>query len=180
MDTIAVNRYAQALFDTARARGEEQKIRDDISLLGRVFKASGLEAFFESPRFSYESKRKVVDEICKKSSSGIIARFLGLLLLKSRAGLLPQIALKYEELFKASKGITTCEVFLAVEPSKELSASIREHLERITGGDVEMNIHTNEKILGGVEIRIAHRMIDVSFLSGLNNLTESLEFVKVT
>jgi len=180
IDPVAVERYSQAIFDAAHKAKVTEKVDQDLLSLSREFQRSGLKAFLENPKYSFESKARVIDKVGNGLSSDLSVKFLHLLLKKNRINLLESIALIFAELEREAKGIVPCEVVLAAEPEKGFLDKIETALKRIPRKKVMLTVQTNPFVIGGITVRIKNRILDATFKTRLSELKDLMLEVKLS
>src|ERR1051326_8761271 len=103
-------RYAKALFEAARDAQAEEKVRQEIAKLGRAYRERPEVAeALSHPLLSVEEKKQRA-LAGTGALSPLTDRFLDLLLAKKRAGLLPDVASLYEDLWEKTQKILKLEV----------------------------------------------------------------------
>ena len=174
VEEAASARYARALFEAAKKAGALDKVHEDLRELVGVFIQSGLKKYLENPRFSFESKRRVVLKVAEKLRSPLSAGFLLVLLKKLRISHLFSVARAYEALLYEHKNIVIADVTLAGKPNAAFDDAIRHSLEKITRKKVIVSYKTNPDIIGGIFIKMGDRVIDASVSSKLKDLRKQL------
>ena len=97
-----------------------------------------------------------------------------LLLKRHRLALLPRILETYQELYNKEKGIVVADVTAAVPLDEAHRQQVADQLSRITGKTIELRMHTDPRILGGLITRIGDELIDASVATRLAELGERL------
>ncbi|CAK0764938.1 ATP synthase subunit delta [Gammaproteobacteria bacterium] len=174
MDPVAVDRYVRALFNAATSLSHEQLVEQDLVSLKKELRRSGLKNFLENPRYPLRIKMRTIEKIGNMFSSTLSANFLRIILLHSRTGLLEQISDRYIELHREAKGIVTCNLLFATQPSEEFLILVEKELKRITGMNVELQIQTDPEILGGVRLKIKNHVLDGTYRKSLELMKERL------
>jgi F-type H+-transporting ATPase subunit delta len=174
MDTAAIPRYAQALFQAAQKSGEIEKVDHDLRELSKVLKPSGLGSYLENPRYNLEKKTKVLSEIEGHFHSKLMTGFLNLLLRKVRITLIYGIACRFNTLMNDHLGIVPVEVTLSGKPNEAFVKRIEKFLKALTGKEVEITFKEDAGIVGGVQIQYQNRIIDGSVQNRLEKLKKIL------
>jgi F-type H+-transporting ATPase subunit delta len=174
IDPVAVGRYAIALFGAAKSSSSIDAVAADLESLSQARAAEDLIHCLENPRYNMDLKRQVIDALGQKCSSPMTAKFLHVLLRKSRIGLLPGIAAKFRELVKEAGGVVSCEVILAAKPSAAFSKIIEKALKRITHTEVEMAVKVDLAVMGGIALKIKNKILDATFSKRLYDLKYDL------
>jgi F-type H+-transporting ATPase subunit delta len=109
-----------------------------------------------------------------KDHDKILDNFVQALALNNDMSMFEEISAEFEKLDKASKGIKIAEVTSAKPLDKQSEHEIIEHLNKAVKGKVELRKKIDEKILGGVVIRLEDTLIDASVKKSLEDLKENL------
>jgi F-type H+-transporting ATPase subunit delta len=104
----------------------------------------------------------------------ILENFAKALALNNDTEMFDAISDEYDKLDKASKGIKIAEVTSATPLEKKVEKEIIEHLNGMIKGKVELKKKIDEKILGGVVIKMDDTLIDASVKKSLEELKTGL------
>ena len=171
----AARRYAQAVFDLAKAKGTLEEWRADLATLNSIFGSDQVLLALEDPKMSGEARAKHIDDVlARQKISPLAANFLHLLAQRRRLALLPRLIEVFEEMYNKEKGIVIAEVTTAVPLDEAHQKRVADQLARITGKTVQLRTHTDPRILGGIITRIGDELIDASIASRLAELAERL------
>ncbi len=169
-------RYARAFFKIA---GEEQRYEDYARELGRfstmLKESKDLGEFLANPIFALPDKKKVVEALLAKLDvSPLTANFLKLLVDKRRIGILSDIEGCYRDLVDNALKKVRVAVKTAFPLTGELSTRLQKGLEGLTGRQVEMTVHEDPTLLGGIVIRVGDTLYDGSIRTQLGNIRNLL------
>jgi F-type H+-transporting ATPase subunit delta len=118
----------------------------------------------------YES----LQDTSAKDHDKILDNFAKALALNNDTEMMDAISDEYDKLDKASKGIKIAEVTSATPLEKNTEKQIIEHLNGMVKGKVELKKKIDEKILGGVVIKMDDTLIDASVKKSLEELKTGL------
>lgn len=104
----------------------------------------------------------------------VMDNFLAALKANNDLKMFEDIALEFEKLEKAQKGIKIAEVTSASPLNKQSEKDIIEQLNKIVGGKVELKQKVDEKLIGGVVIKLDDMLIDASAKKSLEELKKSI------
>lgn len=104
----------------------------------------------------------------------VLNNFVEILAANNDVKLYPQIEEEFHKLELAKKGSKLAQVTSARPLSKENERDIISELNKLVKGDVELKKKIDEKILGGVVIRLDDQLIDASVKNQLEELKEEL------
>jgi F-type H+-transporting ATPase subunit delta len=170
-------RYAQALFELAKAQGEAAVVEADLkSLKAMRADSADLRTLIASPAFDADEKGKGLAAIAEAAGFAATTRkFLGLVAANRRASALPGMIAAYEKLAAEDRGAVSAEVITAMPltdaQAKALAASLRTAL----GKDPEIETRVDPAILGGLKVRVGSRLYDASLKSRLDYLKFALK-----
>ena len=100
--------------------------------------------------------------------------FLLLLVDKHRFVLFPAIVDEYRALSNEARGILIADVTTVAPASKKQQKAIADRLEEITGKKVEIRLHEDKSLIGGVVVKIGDRRIDGSVAGRLEMMKRKL------
>ena len=104
----------------------------------------------------------------------VLNNFVEVLATNNDIKLFPEIENEFHKLELEKKGVKQVEVTTSHPLTKENERNIIEELNKLVKGDVELKKKIDERILGGVVIRMDDQMIDASVQNELNNLKQEL------
>lgn len=110
----------------------------------------------------------------QKGAEGAVKKFQNYLREHHLQNLLPQIIKELDELYKKDKEIVGAKVYYRQKPSAEIIAKIKKMLEHKTSQKVELELCPDEKMVGGIKIKYADRVIDLSLDLVLRELNKQL------
>lgn len=169
----AARRYANALLETAIETGSLEKAREDMELVFNTLEASPeLQLFVKSPIIKKEDKKEALDTIFKGKVQDLTLDLVGMLSRKKREVLLMDIAKGFLELYNIHHGIIEVDVTSATDLTDAQRKRLLEKLESTTGKKVKLNSSTDEKLIGGLTVRIHDTVIDGSVKYKLRQLKE--------
>src|ERR1051326_1531050 len=174
-DLRAAKRYATALFDIAQRQGNLDAVERDINALLDLMRLTpALRRMWESPLVPAGRKREIVSQILGESVDPLTLSFLRLLVDKRREEILDSVQSEMRQLADAARHMVRAEATFAVEPTADERTGLVRSLEQRTGEHVDLTIHVDPSILGGVVIRMHDTIIDGSVRGTLERLREQL------
>ena len=133
--------------------------------------------YFESPAVQDEQKLHTANTVLADAQPEA-RTLLRMLIERRRLRLLPDIADLFDEAALAHKGIVMIDVTTADALDDAGEQLVRERLKGIVGKDVELRLHTDANIIGGIVARIGDQVIDGSVLNQLRRLRASMNTVR--
>ena len=171
----ASRRYAQAVFDLAKAKGTLDEWRADLGTLSSIFGGDQAISALEDPKLTHTAQSKLIDDVLDRQKVQPLAKnFVRLLAQRGRLSLFPRIVEVFGEMYNREKGIVIAEVTTAIPLDEAHRKRVADQLARITGKTVQLRTHTDPRILGGLVTRIGDELIDASVASRLAELAERL------
>lgn len=165
--TEVASRYAKALF-TLSQEDYRKELKGFLSLLK---KNPEIDRFFNSPHIPLKPKSNVLD---KSGLNLNLTTFLKVLLKNGRFSALPEIFENYSQLVREKLGIAETFLKSALPLTDEQVEAIKEKLKNFTGKEVELEVSTDPKLLGGGVLTLNHHLIDFSVKGKLARLKEEL------
>ncbi|HEX5002134.1 MAG TPA: ATP synthase F1 subunit delta [Bacteroidia bacterium] len=164
-------RYAKSLLSLGAEQGVTDALFNDIQLLLNTIKASrALAAMLKNPIIHSYKKDLVLKSLFGDRMNKVTLAFMGLITRKSREYYLEDIAIAFQNLYNASKGIHSAKVISAVQLDDQLRKRLNDIVINETGGTVQMNEVVDSNIIGGFILRWDDKQIDSSVTKKLSDL----------
>jgi len=171
---VSAKRYAEAVFEIAKAGQRFDGWRADLASLGEAAKNADFVGLVESPRLSTDQKRAAL----KATLPGIGEEAVNLatvLFVKGRfAALAAPIAVQFDQMLDEDRGILRAEAVTAVELDAGRKDGIARTLSEATGRQVQVTYRVDPGIVGGMVVRLGDRVLDGSVSSHLRGLRRAL------
>jgi F-type H+-transporting ATPase subunit delta len=168
--TIARN-YAEALLALARKADDLDgwgRTIDDIAAV--LQRDATFRNFMLSPRVSAQQKIQVLTKAFSDRVPQLFLRFLHALVRNRRQMLLPQVAVEYHSLVDEATGRVHARVTVARETIEAERDLIAERLSKVIGKTVVPHLNVDERILGGIVVRVGDTVMDGSLRKRLATL----------
>lgn len=172
----AARRYAQAVLDLAKQDNSLDAWLNDLKLLNRMFGTERAVEALEDPKLTHEAQEEIVQRVVPKEvTNPLVRNFMLLLVKRQRLALLPRIVEVFQEMYNKERGIVVADVTTAVPLDEPHQRRVAEQLSGITGGKtIELHLHTDPSILGGMVARIGDELLDASVATRLATLAQRL------
>lgn len=173
----AAQRYARALFDVGRAEGHDlAAIREELSGIAALVTGNEqLNRVLANPAIPAARKRAVMEQILARSTvSGILSRTLLLLADRDRLVLLPDLAEAYHDRLLDHQQVVRAQVTTAMPLPPDRASALRQGLAQVTGRDVQLEVRTDQSLVGGAVARIGSTVYDGSIVTHLEKLKVQL------
>ncbi len=173
ISTISARRYAQAIFQIAKARNNLDEWARELHKIAGIVKDQQVVDLLDNPKVSFNLKAELVKQMLGKADE-LVLNLCNLLISKGKLKNVDQIADEYEGILDEYKGIKHATVTTAVPVDENEKQRIINQLQKITGKKVSVRLQVNPAILGGMVARIEDTMIDGSVRSRLELLKKDL------
>ncbi len=166
--------YAEALFEVGRDKGKLDSLQQQLSeFAAAVDRNHELQVFFFSPYLSSEEKKDGLKRAITGAEPELI-NFLELLVDKHRMPEVFRIRRELDELWKHENRRIDVTVTSAVELDSAVVEKIGQEVERQTGEEVDLSSAVDDRILGGIVLRVGNMVLDASIRSRLEKLRKSV------
>lgn len=175
--TILARRYSKALFSVGKDEGTFEQYSEVLQGLNDLF-VSNPEVIdaLTNPLYPMDTKEKVMAAVVDSMGvDKIMANFLGLLVQKKRAEILPEIAEEYQAMVNEEKNIIHGSVISAIELDNDLQFKVQATLEKLTGKKVELSASVDPSIIGGIIAKVGDLVLDGSIKAQLAGLNDSIK-----
>ncbi len=168
-------RYAKALFELQEPAGIGPTA-DALRLLAETFVASReFRALLLSPVFTREQKAAVATRLAAKAAAPpITIRFLTHVVNKNRIAQIREMSEEFGKLADQVSNRKAVQVSAARPLTNEQKAAIRAKLEQVTRSQVDLAVHVDPGVIGGLEIRIGSTVYDGTVRGQLSRLRSAL------
>ena len=171
----AVGRYARALLQLANERQQAETIRSELTGLTDVFKANPrLAQMLADPAMSEASRASLIQKLFAGRLSQTTLNFLGVLNVKSRLGLLPEIIEAYGDLLEEQLGNVEVDVTVAQRLDAGQLEQVRQRVSQALGRTAVVHQYVDESIIGGLILRVQDKLMDASVRYQLESIRKQL------
>lgn len=173
---ILTKRYAQGLVSSIRDDEEFEILSDQlIGFHDLLSKHEELNVALTGPFLPPTKKIQITQEILDEGGlKGKIRRFILLLVENNRLELLPGIVDLVPLLWNEKQGIATIEVASASSLSEDQKKRLKQKLERLERRPVSLICTIDPELIGGLSLKKANIVYDVSIKGSLENLKERI------
>ena len=172
--TAFARRYAEAAFELAQRERALEAWRDDLDLAAALIGDERVAHFLDNPARPLAERSAVVDELLGKRVARGVRNMVMLLAQRGRIELLPAVVREFRRLYNEQAGVVTAVVTSAAPLTDEEVAAVRSRVEDMTGAKVELELVVDEKLIGGLSVRVGDQLIDASVRGRLERLREQL------
>lgn len=174
VSAIAQN-YAETLLLLAAQEGEEERYGELLGEISAVYRdVEDFRRFLDTPGVSQDDKERVLREALSGFAPEMFIRFLLVVLDKRRQRWLPAMDAAYRDLLDNRAGRLHATIRLSFEPDEAPRAELVEALSEHFGAVVVPHFLEDDRILGGIVVRVGDRVMDGSLRRRLDDLRLTL------
>lgn len=174
-DVSIARNYAEALLALAGKGKDTAGYGALISALGdAVSQDQTLRRFLEAPQVSAAEKNVVLGKALAGKAPRPFVLFVQKLVTNRRQMLIPEIATEYHDLLDAAEGRVHARVTVARPYDAAATAAIGAALSRAIGKTVVPHVTVDDRIIGGVVVRVGDTVMDGSVRRKLGKLRAAL------
>ena len=170
----ANRRYAEAAFEIATRDSSVERWRSELDAAAEALGDERVTRMLSNPAVALEKREAMVEEALSKAVSREVVNLVLLMLKRGRIEQLAQVAAEFRRLDNQRKGITEASATSAAELTPDELEALTHHLEKLTGGRVELDVAVDPSLLGGLVVRVGDRLIDGSVRGRLERLRNQL------
>ena len=172
-ETLAAKRYALAAFEIAKEHGDIDAWRSAMGQIAEFMGDPEVRRVLENTRVGQEPKQRLIGAALGDLPP-LPLNLARLLVRKHRTALAGEIALAFDEMVEAERGVERAHVRTAVPLSNAEVEALARRLQQQTGHEIILDVEVDPSVLGGVVVQIGDRLIDASTRAKLHALRESL------
>jgi F-type H+-transporting ATPase subunit delta len=175
IQTTVGRRYAKALFGLQEP-AEIGRTAEALRLLADAFTISReFRALLLSPVFTREQKEAVVTTLAAKAKCPpITVRFLRHAVRKNRIAQIREISEAFSKLADQASNRKVVQVSAARPLVKAQQDALRTKLAQVTQSEIDLAVHVDPSVIGGLEIRIGSTVYDGTVRGHLSRLRAAL------
>jgi F-type H+-transporting ATPase subunit delta len=175
MPSALAFRYARALAGAAPPSDVPAVIASLAAFETMLAASQDLRNALQSPAVAPARKRAVISRLAEALSlSGVVRRFLLVLIDHRRAALLAEIREAFEAVMDDRLGLVRVDVVSARELTPAQRGGLVAELSRVTGRQARAQFSIREELIGGVLARVGSTVFDGSVRGQLETLKQRL------
>ena len=173
--SVIAKSYAKALFAAANKNGSVDKISLELEIFKQNFSTSFAHEL-KNPVISKDDLVKIIQEVTQKFNLSVLtSNFFSSIVRNRRLNLFPEIYEEFARLLRDQKNILEVEVITAIKSEKNQIESVKALVaKKYPGKVISIKEKIEEKILGGLKIKINSEIIDISLKNQFANLGKDL------
>lgn len=167
--------YANAAFEFANEHKQVPHWASMLQVLTTFCLDPKVKRALKSPQFDSQDQVKLLFDLAGDLIDEHVKNFLRVIAENRRLRAIPEIYRQFMVLQEAAANIIEAEVVTAQNLSPELKQRLVSALEKRTKAKIQLHNRIDEKLLGGVQIRVGDEIIDGSILGKLQRLAHYLQ-----
>lgn len=170
-------RYATAFFELASEQSQIDVIARDLSALEGLLASGGdMDRFIHTTTLRRDDQAKALSALAAHLKlSKLSEKLLGVVAQNRRLPDLSAIVASAQELIAEHRGEVTAEVTAAQALDQAQIEAIASNLKKVLGKNVQVNLHVDAAIMGGLIVKVGSRLIDSSVKTKLERLHRALK-----
>ena len=175
-DHIA-DRYASALYElSSEGKCIDEVLKDLLMIENYIKQNKDLNLLIKSPLIISNEKLSILQKILPDHSTNILtSNFIKVISNNKRINFLSEIISRYETINARKRGNVIADITSAEELSDQQRNEIKDQLRSILGEKLSLNFNIDDKIIGGLIVKVGSKMIDSSLDSKINKLTIAMK-----
>ena len=170
----AARRYAEAAFQVAMRDRTLATWRADLETASEIAGDARSLAVLANPAVPMERRQEVLGHLLTDQVSQPALNLIALLLRRGRIEALPRVAVEFRRLDDQRQGVTHATATSATALTQDEVQALTARLEQTSGGRIELALHVDPSLLGGLVVRVGDRLIDGSVRGRLERLRNQL------
>lgn len=167
--------YASALIELAADANQLDEVAAEMTELGKLLDTEqGLQQLVDSRVLSIEERSGVIERVFKGKIGDLVYRFVQVVNQKNRLASLPAIVDTFGQLVEARQGIIRVDAYVASQLDENAASGVAGRIGQSLGKTVKLTQHVNEKLIGGLKIRIGDQVVDGSVETQLKLLKDKM------
>ncbi|KAL3790133.1 hypothetical protein ACHAW5_007855 [Stephanodiscus triporus] len=170
-------RYANATYIAASKTSDLDKVEGELLAIKSTSETSAeFRSFLENPLISRDVKTKQVESLLKGKTSGVTLNLMTTLAGNARLSSIGGIADDYVRLMKARRGEVEATIISAEPLTKAQSAAVSDAMQGQfpSGAKVVLKTSVDPSILGGLQIQIGDKFLDLSVTSRIDEVSRTV------
>jgi F-type H+-transporting ATPase subunit delta len=171
-----IDGYATALYEVARAEGALEVVEEELFKLSDVLAQSDeLRATLTDANLPPEKRQEIIQDLLGKAkATPITTNLVSFVVGAGHARDLPAIISKLVERAAAERKHAVAEIRSAVPLDEDQRTRLAQALSKNLGKEVEVKVHVDPSVLGGLSVRVGDVVIDGTVRHRLDQLKEAI------
>ena len=172
--TTIARPYAEAAFELARAASALPVWSTMLHYASAIVADPQMARALDNPKLTAADKESLLLSVCGDKLNAEGRSFVRVLVEGERVGLLPQIAMLFDERKNDVEGVAAARIDSAFPLSDEQVAELKAALEKRFGKKIEPVVNVDPELVGGARITVGDTVIDASVRAQLQAMATQL------
>jgi len=170
-DTVAVRKYARALFAEAQVKNEVLACQQGLEEIARIIRLrDSLKDILSHPFITPGEKQRMIHSALGEYATPLLEKFLFLLVVKHRLDLLLLIVQEFQAEVDRAQNVQALRVRAAFPMPEVQQQALKTKLERWLHAKVRMDVQVDPQLIGGLVIQTRDHVLDQSLKGQLEKL----------
>ena len=166
---------SQILFDISFKDQMQDKMLSDLSYLIKVIQNENqMKSFIQSKKISNDQKLDILKLVFKDSINAVLIEVISLLSGPDSIKVLNSINKYYVERYKKENNIADVKIVVAKKLRTPQMKILESSISKSLGKNIVLSVEVDEKIIGGMKLRVEDTFIDGSIINQLQSLNTEL------
>lgn len=175
MAKLVAKRYASALFEAGIDLEKTKEFNQELDFLREVFESEEkLLQILHHPKITESEKVSLIDNLFKGRISQELINFLYILIDKRREGHILEIIEEYKKMFNKHENIISVTAITAVPMEENSKTKLITVLQEKFKKTIELTNNIDEKIIGGVLLKVEDKLIDGTLKGQLESMGRAI------
>ena len=169
---LVSDRYASALYALAAEKKIVDPVLEDLTFLQKcILENKDLILLVKSPLIVSSDKLNIFEKILSKKKADVLTNtFLKVISSNKRFAKLSSIISQFININSQKRGDVLADVTSAEELSGNQKKEITDQLKSTLGKKLSLKFFVDEKIIGGLIVKVGSKMVDSSLVTKINKL----------
>lgn len=164
--------YAEALFEACRT--DLPATQGWLDALAAAAEMPQLLQFAANPKVEAEAVYELLGSVLPQALPERGANFLRTIIENDRLAALPEVARQFRELANAESGRSDAQIYSAFPIGDDELAELRTVLEKRFDRKLEIHVHVDPELIGGVRVVVGDEVLDTSVKARLQQMKAAL------
>jgi len=166
-----VKKFSKVLFEAALSADVLEEVNSSITSINQIIKSNKLlNTLLQSKRFSYDEKYEVLDQVLGGNIHSLVLGIICFIDGSSVHRVVADIKKDFRKKYMNSVNKVFVHAIVSDEESRETILKMKKNLDNALKKDSELTLEVDEKIIGGLKLRIENTFLDASIKNQMDNI----------
>ena len=169
--------YGQALYDLAKSEGLDEAIWQELRTLDHCFSVEepNFIKLLSTPNLNKEERCQILDDCFRDKIQPYLLNFMKILTEKGYMRHFHDCRDSYRQLYCRDHNILTVNATAAVALNPQQTQRLTQKLQTITGKHVDLSIHVDPQVVGGIRLDYDGKQLDDTLQHRLDDISKLLK-----